>query len=247
MKRLTLLTCVAALAISMNSCKDKTGGIDTASIEDYSPFIVGKYITYRLDSIVPASFGAGLETRTFEVKYQVDAAITDANNRPSFRIVRFMKKPGNTWQSDASFLATPTGQGLEFVENNLRYIKLRLPIRDGYTWQGNTHIDTYSLNSEVKYLADWDYMYDSVGVATTVGTYDLEDVIKVDQKDEIIGDPNDTQHYYEENFGMEKYARGIGLVYRRFLHIEYQPPTGSSSGKFVDGTYGVTLTMIDHN
>ncbi|MBC7937884.1 MAG: hypothetical protein H7Y86_21260 [Rhizobacter sp.] len=248
MKKFALLTCLAAVAMLMNSCKEKTGGVETASIGDYSPFTVGKFITYQLDSVVPVNFGAALETRTYEVKYLVDAAINDINNRPSFRIVRYIKKPGNVWQGDATFLATPTSQGLEFVENNLRYIKLRLPIRDGYTWLGNSYIDTYSLNSEVKYLADWDYMYDSVGVAATVGDYNLDDVIKVEQRDEIIGDPTDPLNlYYETNYGMEKYARGVGLVYRKFLHIEYQRPTGSVTGKFVDGTYGVTLTMIDHN
>ncbi|RYE10493.1 MAG: hypothetical protein EOP51_33105 [Sphingobacteriales bacterium] len=247
MKRIAILTCLTALVFSLNACKDETDTLDTSTIEDYSPFVVGKYITYRLDSLVSVNFGAALETRTYQVKYSVDAAITDANNRPSFRIVRFMKKPGNVWQADATFLATPTANGLEFVENNLRYIKLRLPIRDGYNWSGNTHIDTYSITSEVKYLADWDYTYDSVGVASTVGTFNLEDVIKVDQRDEIIGNPADPNSYSEINYSVEKYARGIGLVYRQFKHTEYQPPTGGGGGNFAEGTYGVTLTMIDHN
>lgn len=243
MKKLTLLACLALGAFFLHSCKDNNGGVETASIEDYSPFTVGKYITYRLDSVVTVNFGASLVTRSYEVKYVVDAAITDANNRPSYRIVRFIKKTGNTWESDATFLATPTANGLEFVENNLRYFKLRLPIRDGYDWPGNTHIDTYSITSQVKYLADWDYTYDSVGVATTVGAYELEDVIKVDQRDEIIGNPADPASYSEINYGVEKYARGIGLVYRSFLHTEYQP----GAAAYADGSYGVTLTMIDHN
>lgn len=243
MKRLTLLTCLSVLAFSLHSCKEKNGGIETASIEDYSPFTIGKYITYQLDSVVTVNFGAALTTRTYIVKYVVDAAITDAIGRPSWRIVRYMKKPNDTWESDATFFATPISNGLEFVENNMRYVKLRLPIRNGYDWPGNTHIDTYSLTSQVKYLADWDYTYDSVGVATTVGTYNLEDAIKVDQRDEIIGNPGDPSSYSEINYGVEKYARGIGLVYRKFLHTEYQP----GAAAYADGTYGVTLTMIDHN
>ncbi|RYD77013.1 MAG: hypothetical protein EOP53_13695 [Sphingobacteriales bacterium] len=242
MKKISTLACLAAL-VFFSACKKEKGEVITAPIDAYSPFVVGKYITYQLDSLVPVNFGAALETRTFEVKYVVDAAITDANNRPSFRIIRYMKKAGDTWVSDATFMATPTTNGLEFVENNLRYIKLRLPIRDGYTWRGNSHIEAYGLNSELKYLADWDYAYDSVGVATTVGTYDLEDVIKVDQRDEIIGNPADPNSYSEINYSMEKYAAGIGLVYRKFLHTEYQPGTSS----YTDASYGLTLTMIDHN
>ncbi len=243
MKKISTLVCLAAIVLFFNSCEKETEELTTATVEDYSPFAVGKYITYQLDSLVPINFGASMETRSYEVKYVVDAAITDNNNRPSFRIIRYMKKTGDNWVSDATFMATPTSNGLEFVENNMRYVKLRLPIRDGYNWRGNTHIDTYSLSSEVKYLADWDYTYDSVGIATPVGAYNLEDVIKVDQRDEIIGNPADPNSYSEINYAFEKYAKGIGLVYRKFLHTEYQPGTSS----FTDGSYGITLTMIDHN
>ena len=54
-------------------------------------------------------------------------------------------------------------------KNNMRFIKLQTPIRDYYSWKGNTYIDTYSINSEVKYLDDWDYVYDSVNVPLTFG------------------------------------------------------------------------------
>lgn len=247
-KHFFFLALGAVLLTAVNACKKKTDTLATATIEDYSPFTVGRYITYRLDSTVTINFGAALQTRSYVVKYVVDAAITDANNRPSYRIIRYMQNPVNlTWQADATFMATPTEFGLEFVENNLRYIKLRLPISNGYSWNGNTHIDTYSLNSQVKYLADWEYMYDSVGLPVSVGNFQLDDVIKVDQRDEIIGNPADPNSYSEINYSMEKYARGIGLVYRRFMHTEYQPPVPGGSGHYADGTYGVEYTMIDHN
>jgi hypothetical protein len=137
--------------------------------------------------------------------------------------------------------------GLEFTENNLRYIKLRTPIRDFYSWKGNSFIDTYSINSELKYMADWDYTYDSVNASITIGSFMLDSTLKVDQRDEIIGFPDIPTSYSEVNYSTEKYAKGIGLVYRKFFHNEYQPPTPGQGGRYVDGSYGVTLTMIDHN
>ncbi len=122
-----------------------------------------------------------------------------------------------------------------------------MPIRDGFSWKGNSYVDTYSLNSEVKYLADWDYTYDSVNVQNTVGTFTLDSTLKVNQRDEIIGTPSNPNFYSEYNFGEEKYAKGIGMIYRRFLHTEYQPPVPGRAGHFTDGSYGVTYTMIDHN
>ena len=49
---------------------------------------------------------------------------------------------------------------------------------------------------------------------------------------------------YQINYAQEKYALGIGMVYKTFLHKEYQPNNG---GYVADGSYGVTYTMIEHN
>jgi hypothetical protein len=78
----------------------------------------------------------------------------------------------------------------------------------------------------------------------TLGSFNLPNTIKVDQRDEVIGNPSDPSSYSEINYGSENYAKGIGLVYRRFLHIEYQPPTSGPGYKL---GYGVTMTMTDHN
>jgi hypothetical protein len=230
------------------ACKKSSDTFNSAAIKDYAPFAVGKYISYKLDSIVIINFGASLVTRSYQVKFQVDAQITDNLGRPAYRIVRYIRSNAtNPWVSDATFMAVNTGTTLEFIENNLRYIKLSLPIKDGFKWKGNSYVDTYSLNSELKYLDDWDYEYDSVGVHANIGIYSLDSTLKVNQRDEIIGNPADPNAYSEKNVSVEKYAAGIGLVYRSFLHTEYQPPVPGLGGHFVTGSYGVVMTMIDHN
>ena len=142
-------------------------------------------------------------------------------------------------------MAVLTESSAEFIENNLRYLKMKAPVRNGFNWKGNSYIDTYSLNSDVKYLDDWDYTYDSVDVKLTLGALTVDSTLKVAQRDEIIGNPNDANSYSETNYGAEKYAKGIGLIYRKFLHVEYQPPTPGRGG-YKQG-YGIKLTMIDHN
>ena len=248
MKKLLLFLLIVCLTYFINACKKSSEELQLATISDYSPLKVGKYITYKLDSLVYTNFGVNTELRTYEVKYVVDAQLTDNTGRPAFRIIRFIRKTAAAnFISDATFMATNTGNGLEVVENNQRFIKLKVPLRNFYKWRGNAFIDTYSINSEVKYLDDWEYTYDSVNVQLKVGTFTLDSTLRVDQRDEVIGNPNDRNSYSEINYGMEKYAKGIGLVYRKFFHNEYQPPTPGQGGRFVDGSYGITLTMIDHN
>lgn len=227
------------------SCEKKDEIFKTAAIADFSPLAVGKYITYRLDSTVYTAFGTQKEIHSYEVKYETDALITDNLGRPAYRIIRYIRNsPVAAWQSDASFMAVNTGTGLEFTENNMRFIKLKQPIKEGANWKGNSFIDTYSLYSEVKYLADWDYTYEDVDMPAVLGSFNLDSTLTVNQRDEITGNPGDANSYSEVNIGKEIYARGIGLVYRNFLHTTYQPGNG---GYFEEGSYGVEYTITGHN
>ncbi len=232
-----------------SACKKSTEVLNTAPISDYYPLQIGKYITYNLDSsVVYLNFGSSIVVIHYQVRYVVDAQITDNLGRPAYRIIRYIRKTAaDPWVPDNTFMAVPTDFSMEFIENNFRYLKLKEPISEGYSWKGNSYIDTYSLNSTVQYLDDWDYTYDSLNYPAKIGALTIDSTIKVAQRDEVIGLPSDPGHYSQINFSEEKYAKGIGLIYRRFLHTEYQPPTPGHPGAYADATYGVTLTMIDHN
>ena len=240
---------ITLTALSFSACKKSTDTLALPSINDFFPLLPGKYITYNLDSTVYLNFGTVQAIRSYQVKHVVDALITDNLGRPAYRIIRYIRRlPTDPWSSDNTFMAVPTDFALEFIENNFRFLKLKAPIRNGFSWKGNTYIDTYSLNSNVKYLDDWDYSYDSLYLPSRIGATNIDSTLTINQRDEVIGNPTNPSSYSERNFGAEKYAKGIGLVYRKFLHTEYQPPTpGHPIGTFSDGSYGVTLTMIDHN
>lgn len=245
MRKLFFLILTAS-AVFFTACKKDPEVLSTESVGDYSPLIVGKYITYNLDSTIFINFGAKDTVVKYQVKHVVDALITDNLGRPAYRIIRYIRKtPANAWVADNTFMTVATEFNIEFVENNLRFLKLKWPVRDGYTWKGNSYIDTRSINSPVKYLEDWDYTYDSVHAQLTLGSLTLDSTLKVNQRDEIIGNPADPNSYSEINYGEEKYAKGVGLIYRNFLHVEYQPPTPGRDG-YRQG-YGVRMTIIDHN
>jgi len=245
MRKLFLLLTIIS-AVCFQACKKSTDVLNTASVSAYYPLVVGKYITYNLDSTIFINFGTKDTVISYQVKHQVDALITDNLGRPAYRIIRYKRKTAaNAWVSDNTFMAVPTEFAVEFIENNLRFLKMKAPVRNGYSWKGNSYIDTYSLNSDVKYLDDWDYTYDSLDVKLTLGALTIDSTLKVDQRNEIIGNPSDPNSYSELNFGAEKYGKKIGLIYRNFLHVEYQPPTPGRVG-YKQG-YGVRMTMIDHN
>ena len=239
---------LALLITSLIACNKQNELYTTATLSDYFPLHVGKYISYNLDSTVYINFGQKDTVISYQVKDSIENEITDNTGRPAFRIVRYIRKnAGQTWTANNTFMVIQTATTIEFVENNLRFQKLKLPIKDGYIWKGNSFIDTYSLNSSTKYLDDWDYTYDSVNVPLILPGIQLSSTLKVNQRDEFLGqDPKlpNTQ-YAEKNYSVEKYAKGIGLIYKEFLHWEFQ---GTQPGRpsFFSG-YGVKLVMTAHN
>jgi hypothetical protein len=238
------LALITAFSLFMLGCEKTTEDYSATPISEYYPTTVGKYIIYNLDSLVFINFGKKDTIIKYQVRDMIDAQVTDASGRTAFRIIRSIRKNANqSWTGNNTFLVVPGVQSYEFVENNLRFIKLKSPVRESFSWKGNSFIDTYSLNSEVKYLDDWNYTYEAVNQPLTLGTRVVDSTITVLQRDEFLGqDPaNPTTQYAEKNYGIEKYAKGIGLVFKEFVHWEYQGSTKSYTG------YGVKLTMIEHN
>ena len=242
------ISAVAAL-LFFSACKKQTDDFKVPDLSEYVPLQTGKYITYQLDSFRYLPFSVTGITINYQVKFLVDAEITDNLGRPAYRIIRQIRKDAaQPWVPDNTFTAINTGSGFEFIDNNLRFLKLKAPVSNGNTWKGNSFINTSTQFTDFRYLDGWDYTYDSVGAPLTLGSFTLDNTLKVAQRDEIIGNPDDVNSYSEINFGVEYYAKGIGLVYKRMFHSEYQPPTTpGGSGYYSDASKGYILTMIDHN
>jgi hypothetical protein len=216
-------------------------------VSDYTSFQVGKYITYRLDSLVFINFGTEAATFSYLARDVVDDSITDNSGRPSWRIVRYISDTTGTaeWSPIETYMVTLTNNSLEMVENNLRYIKLVSPIVNGFTWSGNSYIDTRSAFSDFIFLDGWNYVYDSVGMPFNAFNTEIPNTITIQQVNDSSGSVSDSV-FSTKTFSEEVYAKGIGMIYKNFLHWEFQPPNanvpvGSTAG------YGIKLTIVDHN
>jgi hypothetical protein len=228
------------------SCKKETESFSTASLSDYYPLQEGKYITYNLDSTIFIEFGVADTVLHYQVQDRVDKQITDNSGRTAFRIIRFIRQnAAQDWIPNNSFMVTPTDNSIEVVEDNLRFIKLKQPVRENYTWKGNSYITSepypsYQFGSD--FISDWDYTYKDVGAPTEINSLHFDSTITVSERDDVIGDPAQVgDGYAEKTFSVEKYAKGIGLIYREFLHWEYQGAYGTYTG------FGIKMAIIDHN
>jgi hypothetical protein len=95
-------------------------------------------------------------------------------------------------------------------------------------------------------MDDWDYKYANVNQDfLNFNAVKLPGTVTVEQRDELIGTPSNINVYSEKTYAKEVWAKGTGLVFKEFIHWEYQPPAGNNPG-YKSG-YGLKMQMIDHN
>jgi hypothetical protein len=134
-------------------------------------------------------------------------------------------------------------------ENNFRYIKLTTPIRDGRSWRGNGYLpdnpyhDLFDFSNDED-IQDWDYTYQDVGTSLTFNNKTYENTISVLQIADSANLPIQAGVPASKTYWIEKYAKGVGLVYKEVEIWEYQPPTNVAGYRH---GYGLKLTIIDHN
>jgi len=247
-------TLFIVLAMAVFSCgKEKEDYVAAEPVADYLPLQVGKYITYRVDSLVTNTFNTALETHSYQVKHIVDAEMTDNLGRPSYRIFRYRNDitASGSWEPDGTYFITPLTNQVEVVENNLRIIKLRDPMKEGFSWTGNSYLPPdpfepfgYSFSVDNS-MGSWDYTYDLFEPATEINGETYNDVWTVEQIDEIKSDPVLYPSDYANRIrSVEKYSKNIGLVYRQLILWEYE--TTATINPVYTG-FGITMWMIDHN
>ncbi|HEX8357777.1 MAG TPA: hypothetical protein VF610_10205 [Segetibacter sp.] len=250
MKKPLAAFAIAVLTIGiLHSCSKQTEVLNTNTLNDYFPLQVGKSYLYRLDSTVLASFGRALVVRSYQAKDSIESTFTDNQGRLSYRIFRLIRDTAGLqpWKFSATFVATPTDQTIEYVDNNLRFLKLHAPVTEGYVWKAHSFIDTKSINTEVGFLDEWEYEYQNVGQPFQVLNKSFDSTITVFQQDETTPDEPFTPSipYQQRNYSVEVYAKGTGLIYKEFLHWTWQSTPPPS--KYEDGSYGIKLRLISHN
>jgi hypothetical protein len=258
-KRLHLIT-VALACFVFFSCNRETEQLQMEPLSDYVPLQVGKYLTYRLDSTVFTNFGTAVAVRSFQEKHIVDAKITDALGRDSYRILRFTRDTAGIqpWAPAGIYSITPTDNTIEIIENNMRFIKLVKPVKQDNSWKGNRYLaddafsPSYNFSIVDAGMEDWDYTYTSMGDAVTIKGKTYNDVLTVDAVD-VVDNANESKYTVlnpasvaSVNHVQDKYAKNLGLVYQKFIMWEYQPPNGSNQTGAKVG-FGIDRSIIDHN
>ncbi|HWB24314.1 MAG TPA: hypothetical protein VG738_02490 [Chitinophagaceae bacterium] len=234
-------------AVSLASCKKQSEQLALPALADYTALQTGKVLLYHLDSTIIDPSGTQLVVNTYLVKDSIASTFTDNTGRLSYTVYRFITDTLNTnpWQPLLTYYITPTANTVETVDDkNLRFISLTEPVTEGFSWSGNSYIDTKSANSNYQFMDGWDYTYQNINMPYTVIKGSIDSTITVLQVDETSPPgPFDPGVYQQRNYSVEVYAKGVGLIYKDFLHWTWQP--NPPPAQYQNDSYGIRLNLID--
>ena len=204
------------LTICFVSCKDELAAPIDESVYgyEYLPLEMGKFRIYQVDSIqfdIGASDLPIQDSSTFYVREEVVEIFTDETGIDVYRIERYRSEdPGGPWFVQDVITQSRTVNQAYYSENNVRLINLVFPVQEGVRWDGNAFIkediNVFIRGEAIEMYKGWDYEILSVDVPETLGSIMFEHVATVQQAD--------NNNEIEYRFSREKYARGVGLIFR---------------------------------
>ena len=203
------LICLFFLFVLLAGC-EKEPNISIDLKEDYYPLEVSKTWIYEVDSLkFSPLFIGGKDSVHWELKEEVASVFKDDAGRDVYRIERYLRKNENdSWKPAKVFFAINENNKAELQENNVKFIKLVFPPKEGKTWNGNALI---SNNDTLEYFQDWEYEYTEVDVPASINGQSFANTLTVLEVDD--------ENLLEKRYSTAQYARGVGLIYREQYNL----------------------------
>ncbi len=245
-------------AIVFTACKKTEPSVYAASplTTYYMPLAIGKYITYRMDSLTYYYFGQSDTISSYLAKDIVEDSLTDGSGRKAWLVNRYLSDTAglSPWVPTESYTVTPTGRTIEVLENNLRFIKLKYPMSEGDSWSGNSYLpknpyqDEFLFSSQTNINPNqWTYVYQHVNQPVTIGNQTYDSASSILEVNDSSGIPIIDTVFASKTYWSETYAKNTGMIQRQTIIWEYQPepPDGSHPGYKIG--FGLNMWIVDHN
>lgn len=194
----------------MSCTKDNETVPVLKSTSEYYPQKIGSWYIYDVDSIYYNDFTDPItvDSSSYQVREELTDTFYDLEGNLSYKITRSKRYANDSvkideqnWNITDIWWVKKVNNNIYRVEENIRYVSLIYPIKEGNEWDGN------AFNT----ISTWDYTYEKVGE-----TYeDYADALIVNQR--FLTD----NKYFYQNYN-EVYAKGVGLVSRTRVNMESQ-------------------------
>jgi hypothetical protein len=241
-----LCTVLCATALFF-SCKKEKTEVNTDGGNLYQPYIpleIGKYIIYDVDSFYWDESLCIKVTRKSQHEYLVTDTFRDNQNRLSYVInVLERKNDSSQFVSGDVFYMTPGAEKMEYVEKNIRFIRMVNPVKNMQSWQGNSLMPSDDM--DYAYLKGWNYLYINVLKPYDNGKLKFDNTVTVVETDQVLNNPETQPNDYGYLLQSKSvYAYRVGMIFHEYIYWTYDPVPGSKNCR---KGLGVTMRAIQHN
>jgi len=241
------LLAVVCATIMLGSCKKDRVVVNADGgnlYQTYMPLQIGKYIVYDVDSSIWDDVLCLKIIHHSQQKFLVTDTFRDGQNRLSYAIsMESRLNATSQFVPNDVVYYTPGAEQLEYVEKNIRFMRLVNPIVEGKQWAGNSMMPAD--DQDYAYLKGWKYTYKNVLQPFNNGVINFEKTLTVDETNQIVNNPETQPADYAYLLQSKSvYAFRVGMVYREYTYWIYDPAT---TGKSCRKGVGVVMRAVEYN
>lgn len=205
---------ISWLILLLASCNTEKEADPSQLGYPYYPLAIGNYYVYDVEEI-NFSLLEGADTSHYQLKEVVEDYFHQNREDTSYYLYRYSRgDEAGDWQLDSIWTVRKDQRRIVVVENNVPFIKLVFPLRQGLTWDAN------GMNAEEETL----YSVKEIGGTFEAGGESYPNTLHIVEKDNM--DTVITERYREA-----VYAADIGLVYKEQRAINYCATTVECLGQ----------------
>lgn len=219
------LVYILLFSLLIISCEDDDATSTVDFAYDYQPLSIGQESIFQVDSILYDDFSNTIDTLSFQRREFIASSFTNAEGVEVFRVEVSLRLADTlNWSIQKVITKQRDKFRYELFDDNIRTIPLVFPPVEDQSWDANL------LNTK----DEEDYQYVNVNVPFVLAdSVPYESTLAVLQRSE--------ENLIEVIATAERYARGVGLIYRRDVDLETELNGDIKSG------YDVSLTLIAFN
>lgn len=225
-----LLTIIAAATIFALSCDSENNIIAVADKPaDYYPLSKGQFQVYEVEQV---TYTLGIRSEeTFMWKTVIADSILRSDGTYEYVQYSYKRAGDQDWQYSGTASIHATQTELVRNEQNTDYLKFRIPLTEGYKWNGNLYNN----------LGDDEYLLQGAHVNFQAGENSFHDCLVINQEDN-----QDFVVFLDQR--TEIYARNVGLVSGvvRQLHYCTSTEEGCLGQQIVEEGVEYTQTLLTH-